>query len=831
LPILSHEHILRLHGAIVSSNLASCRVALLGGINPHFADGLPLCATQTSQILSDLCGMNAIDQLAAGTVPLRIWLANALALAGQRPEADIFNECLHAVGNNPMAHCDALPMRDELADELSRISRSVFLAHDLTRSLYEIEAVLARFPHHVEARMLLERIKRAVEAEARFLAEARARARSGSSFSASGEGAPITVPSWLRVSSIDLVGREKELVELANQAGHVGVLICGHGGMGKTALARALVQRLAPGHPDLQISIDLGGTTAQPPSPFDVMAQIVRAFLPAATLPNRAEELTDLYRGILGGKRTLILLEDAGDRTQVEPLLPPAGSMLVVTSRHRFSLPDVYVLSLDRLRKADAQQLLQRLAPRVNSAAAMKIAEICGRVPLALRLAGGALTHRPDLTPDAYVNRLKVAMGRTDLLGAAFSVNLVLLDPILQILWSRLSLFETCFSSRDAEHISRRFLSIDEALSTFVAYSMLDNEPGTELYSLPRTARRLAKSLMTVTDRATIEAMYLEGMARNLGATSRAAALAEQALALNRECGNQAGEIRVLNSLVNIYESLNDRRRAAEFGEVLLATLRNVGDRNSESAILGKLAVLHERMKDDRRAVTFHEQRFALVRQHGPMDEQAHSAWQLSACYLRVGELGKAIAALGVCADIELETGHDTELRSLERRYATTTHSWGDDLNIRPALLAKYVPIIRYLLFALGGAAVNSARQAPVKGPDQWSRETLEALLAFAPKHDSATYCHLAELCAHSGSTDDALQWLQMGLEHGAAFSRVKRIFDMLRGIPTDFTWRSRTVQYTTRCSVCGHTANAWLAAGDRLTCDSCKTSFQWNAG
>ncbi len=723
--ILPHEHILRLHGAVLSSSLASCRAALLCGIDPAVASGLPICATESSQILSDLCGLNAVEQLADGTVPLRTWLASALALAKPRPEGEVFRECLReAVGTRSIAHGEAPSPGDELADELLRIGRSVFLArgHQLTRSLYEVEALLARCPHHVEARMLKERIQRALASEDRILGGTRCLVGGGET--------RFSVQPWLRAPPIHFIGRETQLLELAKQAGRAGVLICGLGGMGKTALALALVRMLAPHYPDLQISIDLQGTSAEPLSLFDTMTQVIRSFLPGVPLPDRMEEVAHLYRGVLAGQRTLILLEDARDQAQVEPLVPPEGSLLVVTSRRRFSLPDFHMLSLDRLEGADAQVLLQRLAQRVDDAAARRVADLCGRVPGALRLAGGALTRRLDLTPDAYVDRLEVALSRDDLLDAAFSVNLLLLDSILQILWSRLSVFPTYFSSSDAERVGYPFMSTDEDLSALVAYRMLEREPGTRRYRLPRAAQRLARSLMPETDRERAqkraavrhellsysrhrsmeedkltvreaelrwtrflharresrstglesafraarrvnnrpaEAMYLEGMAEALGTVSEAATLAEQALPIYQEYGDRAGEIRILSRLVEIHESLEDERRGVERGDQLLAILRELGDRHGERELLEKLALLHGRLKNYRRAAICHEQCFSFSLQYSSPDVQAADARRLSATYRKLGELDKAIKALQTCVDIELAAGLcDSPMRAVD---------------------------------------------------------------------------------------------------------------------------------------------------------------------
>ena len=55
------------------------------------------------------------------------------------------------------------------------------------------------------------------------------------------------------------------------------------------------------------------------------MAHIIHAYHPEARLPEDEAQLRALYCTVLQGQRALILLDNALDRAQVEPLLPAAG--------------------------------------------------------------------------------------------------------------------------------------------------------------------------------------------------------------------------------------------------------------------------------------------------------------------------------------------------------------------------------------------------------------------------------------------------------------------------------------------------------------------------
>ena len=142
----------------------------------------------------------------------------------------------------------------------------------------------------------------------------------------------------LRAPVGDFVGREQEIDKLIaalrrdSRASITG--ISGMGGIGKTELALFVADRLSDEYPDAQFFINLQGTDAIPRPPQEVMAACIRAFRgPEATLPEDLDQLSQIYRSELSGKRVLLLLDNAADGRQVQPLLPPAECSLLVTSR------------------------------------------------------------------------------------------------------------------------------------------------------------------------------------------------------------------------------------------------------------------------------------------------------------------------------------------------------------------------------------------------------------------------------------------------------------------------------------------------------------------
>ena len=131
------------------------------------------------------------------------------------------------------------------------------------------------------------------------------------------------------------------------------------GGVGKTALALVLADRLKDRFPDGQLFLNMLGTSKSPLKPEDAMAHIIRSYRGVdAPLPEDLNGLSGLYHSVLSGKKALILLDNAASREQVEPLLPPAGSALLITSRNKFALAGLKEKDLDVLPLEDAKKLL-----------------------------------------------------------------------------------------------------------------------------------------------------------------------------------------------------------------------------------------------------------------------------------------------------------------------------------------------------------------------------------------------------------------------------------------------------------------------------------------
>ncbi len=220
----------------------------------------------------------------------------------------------------------------------------------------------------------------------------------------------------------------------------------GTGGIGKTALALKLAEKLECRYPDAQFFINLQGTSDKPLRSEEAMAQIIRSYYPSQNIPEGQDAIRALYLSVLNDKHALLLLDNAAGKEQVEPLIPPLGCALLVTSRVKFQLPGLQSRDLDFLTSADACNLLLEIAPRIGISAA-EIAELCGFLPLALRHSASILAERSDLAVGVFIQKLKEKRVRLEIIEASFTLSYDLLPPNLRERWSQLSIFPGDFDS------------------------------------------------------------------------------------------------------------------------------------------------------------------------------------------------------------------------------------------------------------------------------------------------------------------------------------------------------------------------------------------------
>jgi tetratricopeptide (TPR) repeat protein len=541
------------------------------------------------------------------------------------------------------------------------------------------------------------------------------------------ESAPSAVTSLHQLPPPpgDFTGREAELAELhAALASSSGAAICGLrglGGIGKTALALKLAERLAGDYPDAQFFLDLKGTDPRPLTAAEAMGHVVRAYHPTLKLPDSQAELTGLYLSVLHGQRALLVMDNAAGREQVEPLIPPAGCRLLVTSRRHFTLPGLVARNLDTLPPDDAQALLLRIAARIGDKCAGEIARLCGCLPLALRLAGSALAEREDLSPADYLCRLADAQTRLELVDASLSLSYNLLGAELQERWRMLAVFPGTFDRGAAAAVWKLGPDpMQNALSELVRFSLVEWDETTERYRLHDLARLFADAHLDPIERGLSQGrhaahyetlvraanqLYLQGgeaLQRGLAlfdlewsnvqaGQAWAAEHSERDEAAAQLCGaypdagvyclalrqhpheqidwleaavtaarrlrDRRGEGSRLGNLANAYGTLGQTDQSIVCSEQALAIHREIGDRRGEGTALGNLGIAYANLGQVGRAIDYYQQALAIDREIGDRRGEGNRLGNLGNAYFFQGQAERAIAHFRQALDISREIG------------------------------------------------------------------------------------------------------------------------------------------------------------------------------
>lgn len=224
-------------------------------------------------------------------------------------------------------------------------------------------------------------------------------------------------------------GRELDLLTSAVERGDApGPILAisavdGMAGAGKTAFAVHAAHLLAHRFPDGQVFVRLHAHTpgVQAADPADTLQSMLLADgVAPSRIPDDLQARESMWRSRTAGRRMLVLLDDAASSNQIRPLLPSSASSLVlITSRRRLiGLEDATPVSLSVLPRHDAIELFARITKRErpelapDDDAVIRLVEICGRLPLALRMVAARLVHHPRWSVADLLDELSQAEDR-----------------------------------------------------------------------------------------------------------------------------------------------------------------------------------------------------------------------------------------------------------------------------------------------------------------------------------------------------------------------------------------------------------------------------------
>ena len=248
--------------------------------------------------------------------------------------------------------------------------------------------------------------------------------------------ATLRPPAQLPALVAGFTGRDAELAQLAglleSAAGAGAVVVsavAGLAGVGKTALAihAGHAARSAGKFPGGVLFIDLHGYDRAQVGPDQALDMLLRALgVSPEQIPEGTEERAGLYRSALAEKTDpiLIVADNASAEAQVRLLLPgPGPHRVLVTSRHTLAGLGARLLDVTVLDQAAGVALLEqalRIArpddDRISNhqEAALRLADACGGLPLALQITAALLKADPSRTVCEMADDLTDEIGRLD---------------------------------------------------------------------------------------------------------------------------------------------------------------------------------------------------------------------------------------------------------------------------------------------------------------------------------------------------------------------------------------------------------------------------------
>ncbi|MEW2385765.1 BTAD domain-containing putative transcriptional regulator [Micromonospora sp. NPDC047707] len=591
----------------------------------------------------------------------------------------------------------------------------------------------------------------------------------------------------------DFTGRQDTIARLLKEIEQDGTriqVIDGMAGSGKTTLAVHLANRIAGRYPDAQLFIDLHGHSERTPlSPTAALATLLRQLgVPPERIPVHLDDRLTLWRTELSGRRALVLLDNAASADQVAPLLPTGpGCLTLVTSRRRLvGLDEGRPSSLPVLDLDEAVELLGRVAGADRVAAepeaAAEVARRCGYLPLAIRLAGARLAHRPGWRIADLVDRLagardplaELVAGQRSV-GDAFALSYAQVPPAAQRLFRLLGLHPGIrFDNSVAAALTDLPLPDAQALLDELVDAHLVDEPEPGRFRLHDLVREYARRLLAEPERRaalerlldhhlyvadTVSAQIETSSGRGLFALPpppRPDLVAAAAQWAGWYDENRA----VLTALVRLAEEDGFRRHCWQLARATwganferghlddlvethsagLRAAQRLGDDDAVSVMLNYLSSAYYRLARIPEAIRLIEMALDLRRRLGLVHQVRVSLWNLGSLHAANGDYRQSKECFDEAIGLTRQFGASAESANLLNNLADALLNWGRyDEALRASrqhlLNSRQIHDLRHVSRAIGHIGVIRHRMGDVEPARRLLRTALVLKRRFGNRY------------------------------------------------------------------------------------------------
>lgn len=350
---------------------------------------------------------------------------------------------------------------------------------------------------------------------------------------------PIPVPRELPAAVTAFAGKsDLAAVNRVLADGCRVLAVSGPPGAGKSTLALHVAHERRDQFPDGELFATLRGAEPDPDpvAPEAVLTRFLeRLGVPEDERRGGLDDLAARYRSAIADRRMLIVLDNARNAAQVLPLLPGGrGCLVLITSRPIIAnLPHAVSHPLGGLDDADARELFTRAASdaRVDAdpEGVSRIIELCGGLPLAVRIAAARLKARPAWTPSDLAERLADERRRLkELEHEDLAVR-----SSFEASYGELSDVDRMVFRRAGSHPGRVFgpaaaaalAQLDEATTSASLERLVDmhlvESPAPDRYRLHDLLRLFAMGRLSDEEREYTPASYLDWLAANAATEDR----------------------------------------------------------------------------------------------------------------------------------------------------------------------------------------------------------------------------------------------------------------------------------------------------------------------